>query len=52
MSNLMLVYLGLIVAGFVSSMLMDGVVLAVISVGNSIIWAAFHLGEQLNERLK
>lgn len=50
MSNLMLVFLGIIVAGFLGAMVMDDLALAVVAVGYSIIWSAFHLGDKLDKR--
>lgn len=50
MSKLMLVFMIVIVAGFLTAMALDSMVLAVCVVGYSILWAAFHLGDKLESR--
>lgn len=43
-------FLVIIFMGFIAAMVMDDLVLAVVAVGQSIIWSAFYLGDKLDER--
>jgi len=51
MDRLTLILLVIVAATFVVAIVLDDMVMAVAGVGYAIVWAAFYLGEKLDDRL-